>query len=48
MNVIIVEGIQYPNQLGHSGEDHQDVKELVRRAVNVESTWKSTLGKLGL
>jgi hypothetical protein len=48
IDVIIVERIQYPNQLSHSGQDYQDVKELMGGAVYVEFTWIPTLGKFGL
>ena len=46
--MIVVKGIQYPNQLGHRSEDHQDVEELVGGAVYIEFTGISTLGELGL
>jgi hypothetical protein len=48
IGVIIVKGIQYPNQVSHNGNDHQDVEELMGGAEYVESTWISTLGKFCL
>lgn len=48
IDVIIVEGNQYPNQVGHGGEDHQDVKVLMGGAVYIEFTGISTLGEFGL
>jgi hypothetical protein len=47
MGVIVVEGMEYPNQLSNSGENYQHVKELMRSAVNIELAWISTLRKLG-
>lgn len=48
MGVIVVEGVQYADQLGNSGENHQDVKELMGGAVYVKFTWPSAFGELGL
>lgn len=48
MFVAVVEGLQYPNQMGHNGEEHKDVEALMRGAEYVEFTRPYLLGKLGL
>lgn len=46
--VIVVEGLQYSDQVNRHGHDHQDVEDLMRRPDYVEFPRTSTLGELEL